>query len=38
MGGKLYLNYDAGVQATWEKDVPGNISKADKNWPKVLDK
>jgi hypothetical protein len=36
--GKLYLNYDAGVQKDWEKDIPGNVSKADKNWPKVLDK
>jgi hypothetical protein len=36
--GKLYLNYDARIQATWEKDVPGNIGRAEKNWPKVLDK
>jgi YHS domain-containing protein len=36
--GKLYLNYDAGVQKDWEKDIPGNIGKADRNWPKVLDK
>jgi len=35
--GKLYLNYSKGVQATWEQDVPGNIAKADKNWPKVLE-
>ena len=26
--GKLYLNYNAGVQKDWEKDVPGNIAKA----------
>ena len=31
--GKLYLNYSKGVQRTWEKDVPGNIQKADQNWP-----
>ena len=34
--GKLYLNYDASVQKRWEKDIPGFISKADKNWPGVL--
>lgn len=32
-GGKLYLNYSKGVQATWAKDVPGNIAKGDRNWP-----
>ena len=36
--GKLYLNYDAGVQKDWEKDVPGNIANGNKNWPAVLDK
>ncbi len=35
--GKLYLNYSHGVQRRWEKDIPGNIAKADGNWPKVLD-
>ena len=34
--GKLYLNYSKGVQRKWMKDVPGNIAKGDKNWPKVL--
>lgn len=38
VGGKLYLNYDARVQSTWETDIPGNISKADGNWPGVLAK
>ena len=38
VGGRLYLNYDAGVQKDWEKDIPGNIAKGDKNWPVVLDK
>lgn len=32
---KLYLNYSKGVQATWEEDVPGNIQKADGNWPGI---
>jgi hypothetical protein len=31
--GKLYLNYSKGVKKKWEQDVPGNIVKADKNWP-----
>jgi YHS domain-containing protein len=35
--GKLYLNYSKNVQATWVQDIPGNIAKADKNWPKVLE-
>lgn len=35
--GKLYLNYSKGVQAKWEKDIPGFITKADANWPKVLE-
>jgi len=34
--GKLYLNYSRGVQRDWDKDVPGYISKADANWPRVL--
>lgn len=36
--GKLYLNYSVGVQRTWVQDIPGNIEKADANWPEVLDK
>jgi YHS domain-containing protein len=36
--GKLYLNYDASVQKNWEKDIPGHIVNADRNWPKVLEK
>lgn len=35
--GKLYLNYDADVQKRWEKDVPGNISKAHNNWSGLVD-
>ena len=35
--GRLYLNYDQNVQATWEEDVPGYITKADANWPEILD-
>ena len=32
---KLYLNYDKKVQQIWRQDVPGNIEKAEKNWPEV---
>ena len=35
--GKLYLNYSVKVKAKWEKDIPGNIQKADANWPGVLE-
>jgi YHS domain-containing protein len=31
--GRLFLNYDRGVQRTWEGDIPGNVKKADANWP-----
>jgi YHS domain-containing protein len=34
--GKLYLNYDAGIQKRWARDIPGNIAKADQNWPTAL--
>ena len=34
--GKLYLNLDRGVQAQWERDVPGEIRRADERWPKLL--
>jgi len=33
--GKLYLNYSKNVQKDWQQDIPGNIAKADANWPKV---
>lgn len=36
--GKLYLNVDKNVQATWLKDVPGNLVKANANWPQIKDK
>ncbi|NJM56956.1 MAG: YHS domain-containing protein [Synechococcales cyanobacterium RU_4_20] len=36
--GKLYLNYDANIQKKWSKDIPGNITKANQNWPGVLNK
>ena len=33
---KLYLNYSHSVKAQWEEDIPGNIAKADANWPTLL--
>ena len=35
--GKLYLNYNKDIQARWARDIPGNIAKADANWPGVLE-
>lgn len=32
---RLYLNYSRGVQRDWERDIPGNIRKADANWPSL---
>lgn len=34
--GKLYLNYSKKIQTQWLEDVPGNIDKADANWPKLI--
>lgn len=31
--GKLYLNYDRSIQGRWALDPPGNIAKANANWP-----
>ena len=31
--GKLYLNYSKKIQKKWARDVPGNISRANANWP-----
>jgi YHS domain-containing protein len=31
--GRLFLNYDRGVQRLWEEDIPGRIAKGDANWP-----
>jgi YHS domain-containing protein len=34
--GKVYFNFSKEVKMEWKKDVPGNISLANGNWPKVL--
>lgn len=33
---RLYVNYSNSVQGLWEQDIPGNIDKANGNWPAVL--
>ena len=30
--GKLYLNFNSGIQKKWNKDIPGFIEKADTEW------
>ncbi len=34
---QLYLNLNKKIQARWEKDIPGYITKADKIWPTIMD-
>jgi YHS domain-containing protein len=36
--GKLYVNYDKGVQKSWEKDQAQFIVDADKEWKDLADK
>jgi YHS domain-containing protein len=36
--GKLYLNYDRDIQKKWLADMENLITKADANWPKLLEK
>jgi hypothetical protein len=38
VGDKLYVNYNRDVAINWSKNIPGNIMKANANWPTVLDK
>ena len=33
--GKLYLNYNAGIQKKWNADIPGFIGKADTHWSEL---
>lgn len=33
---RLYLNFSVDVRSIWKQDIPGNIAKADANWPNVL--
>jgi YHS domain-containing protein len=36
--GRLYLNYDRSIQSRWALDPPGNIAKANANWPAIREK
>jgi YHS domain-containing protein len=36
--GKLYVNVNADVDKAWKEDVPGNITKANQNWPEIKNK
>ncbi|MGL4439853.1 MAG: YHS domain-containing (seleno)protein [Bosea sp. (in: a-proteobacteria)] len=38
VGGRLFLNYNADVQKTWETNIPGFIASADSNWPGLRQK
>jgi YHS domain-containing protein len=38
VGDKLYFNYNKDVKVMWNKDRPGLITKAEKNWPEIKDK
>ena len=33
---KLYLNFSLEVRGIWRQDIAGNISRANANWPAVL--
>lgn len=33
---RLYLNFSTNVREIWSEDIPGNVEKADNNWPSVL--
>ena len=35
VNGKLYLNNGYLAGKLWQRDIPGNIDKADKNWPRL---
>ena len=35
---KLYFNLNPDIQATWQKDIAGNIVKADRNWTEIQEK
>ena len=38
VGDKLYLNFSHQALGLWRQDVPGNIGKADANWPSLAKK
>jgi len=36
--GKLYLNVHSDAMTKWSEDIPGNLQKANANWPQIKDK
>ena len=34
--GRLYLTSSLAVRHRWQRDVPGNVARAESNWPGVL--
>ncbi len=35
--GRLYVNKNVKIYNTWKKDIPGNIVKAEGQWPQIRD-
>jgi YHS domain-containing protein len=38
LNGRLLLQYDKGVRDLFNKDQQGNLTKADRNWPGLVEK
>jgi YHS domain-containing protein len=38
VNGRLLLQYSKGVRNDFNKDAPGNLAKADANWPGLVEK
>lgn len=36
VGNRLYLNYNLDIRKTWVKDQKEHITRADGNWPKLM--
>lgn len=38
VNGRLLMQYDLGIKGKFNKDQPGNLHKADQNWPAIVEK
>ena len=38
VNGRLLMQYDLDIRKEFNKDAPGNLQKADKNWPGIVQK
>lgn len=38
MNGRLLMQYDLDIRDKFNKDTQGNLQKADKNWPGLVQK